>query len=194
MERNVILEGIVTTSDDKGQVNVAPMGPSIESSMDHFLLRPFQSSQSFQNLKLSHKGVLHVVDDVELLARAAIDQWEDRPATRELESGNGTILVDCCRWYAFVVRELDDSSERASLHCEVVEQGRVRDFWGFNRAMHAVLEAAILATRVGLLPADEIEQQMQQLASPVEKTAGDTERRAFALLQQYIEASLASAR
>ena len=135
-----------------------------------------------------------MVDDVELLARAAIDQWEDRPATRELESGNGTILVDCCRWYAFVVQELDDSSERARLHCEVVEQGRVRDFWGFNRARHAVLEAAILATRVGLIPADEIQQQMQQLASPVEKTAGDTERRAFALLQQYIETSLASSR
>ena len=70
----------------------------------------------------------------------------------------------------------------------------MRDFWGFNRARHAVLEAAILATRVGLIPAEEIQQQMQQLASPVEKTAGDTERRAFALLEQYIETSLASSR
>ena len=31
-----------------------------------------------------------------------------------------------------------------------------REFFGFNRAKHAVLEAAILATRVELLPADEI--------------------------------------
>ena len=77
----MILEGIVTTSDDKGQVNIAPMGPSIESSMDHFLLRPFQSSQSFQNLKLSHKGVLHVVDDVELLARLKPQKSLTRPCS-----------------------------------------------------------------------------------------------------------------
>lgn len=194
MESNVILEGIVTTSNERGELNIAPMGPSIESCMEEFLLRPFQSSQSFQNLARDGRGVLHVVDNAELLARAAIDQWDEPPALVELDSGNGTILADCCRWYAFVVDELDDSMERARLQCRVVEQGRVRDFWGFNRARHAVLEAAILATRVTLLPAGEIRQHMKHLASPVEKTAGEAERRAFAMLQQYIETALASCR
>ena len=62
MEKLVILEGIVTTTDSEGRVNIAPMGPSMESSMQAFQLRPFQTSQSFQNLKTAGKGVLHVVD------------------------------------------------------------------------------------------------------------------------------------
>ena len=56
MESTVILEGIVTTSNDRGELNIAPMGPSIESSMEKFLLRPFQSSQSFQNLARQTRG------------------------------------------------------------------------------------------------------------------------------------------
>jgi hypothetical protein len=187
----VILEGIVTTVNSEGQVNIAPMGPLVESSMEAFVLRPFQTSQSFRNLQISGHGVLHVVDNVELLARAAIDCWDEPPQLEQHPSVDGQILVDCCRWYAFTVRQLDDSSERATIHCEVIEQGRKKDFWGFNRARHAVLEAAILATRVQLLPAEDIRSQMQQLASPVEKTGGDAEHRAFAMLERYIDASLA---
>ena len=62
MEKDVILEGIVTTADSQGQVNIAPMGPLVEASMEAFVLRPFQTSQSFRNLKISGHGVLHVVD------------------------------------------------------------------------------------------------------------------------------------
>ena len=51
------------------------------------------------------------------------------------------------------VRSLDDRNEPAEIVCEVVDRGRLRDFFGFNRAKHAVLEAAILATRTEFLPA-----------------------------------------
>ena len=39
---------------------------------------------------------------------------------------------------------------------ETVAEGRRRDFFGLNRAKHAVVEAAILATRVPLLPLEAI--------------------------------------
>ncbi len=68
----------------------------------------------------------------------------------------------------------------------VVHTGRLRDFFGFNRAKHAVLEAAILATRVHLLPPEELIRQVEALAIPVEKTAGPQEQEAFDLLRSYI--------
>ena len=68
----------------------------------------------------------------------------------------------------------------------MVDRGTLRDFFGFNRAKHAVIEAAILATRIGILPAAEIRSELERLAAPVEKTAGEQERRAFAFLQDYI--------
>ena len=85
----------------------------------------------------------------------------------------------------FEVESLDDSS-RAD-HDRVPRRGPRRDprpFFGFNRAKHAVLEAAILATRIGILPDDEIRREMERLAIPVEKTAGQQERRAFEFLRQ----------
>jgi hypothetical protein len=65
--------------------------------------------------------------------------------------------------------------------------GRLRDFFGFNRAKHAVLEAAILATRTQFLPPDRVLAQLGELAPLVEKTGGAAEKRAFAFLRSYVE-------
>jgi hypothetical protein len=69
----------------------------------------------------------------------------------------------------------------------VVESGRIRDFFGFNRAKHAVVEAAILATRIGLIASDEITAEFNRLAPLIEKTGGEHERKAFQFLQDYLD-------
>ena len=75
------------------------------------------------------------------------------PATRPADVVAGRILLDACRYYEFRVAELDDREERTTIVAETAAQGRLRDFFGFNRARHAVLEAAILATRTEILTA-----------------------------------------
>ena len=77
-----------------------------------------------------------------------------------------------------------------TIECRIVDQGRIRDFFGFNRAKHAVVEAAILATRVQWLPPEQLLNQLHELASWVEKTGGDQERHAFAYLQDYVRQNL----
>lgn len=183
----MILEGIVTTKNADGTVNVAPMGPIVDEAMQTLVLRPFQSSTTYANLKRHGEGVLHVTDDVLLLARAAIGALDETPGTFPAEQVDGAVLHSACRWYEFRVFALDDSQDRTRIEAQVVHTGRLRDFFGFNRAKHAVLEAAILATRVHLLPADEILAEFARLAVPVEKTAGPAEREAFALLREYVE-------
>lgn len=189
----MILEGIVTSLDASGELNVAPMGPIVDESMSTLLLRPFQTSRTYRNLKEHPQGVLHVTDDVLLLAKAAIGQLDETPETIPAELVRGRILKSACRWYEFEVEELDDSEERTRIVCRVVHSGRIRDFFGFHRARHAVLEAAILATRVHLLAPEEIRRQFAALAGPVEKTAGPDERAAFGLLQEHIEKHFAPA-
>ena len=61
-----------------------------------------------------------------------------------------------------------------------------REFIGFNRARHAVLEAAILATRTHLIAADEIRREFARLQVIVDKTAGPRELEAMALLTEYV--------
>jgi hypothetical protein len=185
----MILEGIVTTVSPDGRVNIAPMGPGVEPAMDHFLLRPFQTAQTYRNLKTHGEGVFHVTDDVLLLARAALGPVDPLPAVQAAERVRGFVLADACRYYEFRVRDLDDREERVSIAVEVVHRGRLRDFFGFNRAKHAVVEAAILATRTAFLPLDEIEAEYRKLAVLVAKTGGEQEKEAFALLQSHVAAA-----
>jgi hypothetical protein len=183
----MILEGIVTTVGADGVVNIAPMGPHVDAEIRHLLLRPFPASQTFRNLKRQGEGVLHVTDDVLLLARAALGPVEPAPSLMPAAHVRGFVLCDACRHHEFRVKAIDDSQERVRIEAEVVHSGRLRDFFGFNRAKHAVVEAAILATRTNFLPLDEIEAEYRKLAVIVEKTGGEQERAAFALLRQHVQ-------
>jgi hypothetical protein len=183
----VILEGIVTTVSPEGALNIAPMGPQVDPPLRRFVLRPYRSSTTYRNLKARGEGVLHVTDDVLLLARTAIGvPVEAEAATRPAEVVAGRILVESCRYYEFRVIDFDDRSERTNLVAETLAEGRFRDFFGFNRAKHAVVEAAILATRVSFLPLEEVFADYQKLAPLVEKTGGPAEREAFSLLTRHL--------
>ncbi len=182
----MILEGIVTTVSPSGALNVAPMGPHVEPAMDRLVLRPFPSSQTYRNLRAHGEGVFHVTDDVLVLARAALGPVEPPPECFAAAHVQGQILCDACRYYEFRVTALDEREPRVRIDAEVVHAGRLRDFFGFNRAKHAVVEAAILATRTDFLPLDEIEAEYRRLAVLVDKTGGEQERQAFAFLQAHV--------
>lgn len=182
----MILECIVTTLNADGSANVSPMGPTVSNSIDTFELRPFNTSKTFANLKRTKTGVLHVTDDVELFARAAIGHLAPLPDLISAEKVKGYVIADSCRWYEFSVEFIDESGPRMCLNCRTVHAGRNRDFCGFNRAKHAVLEAAILATRLDFLPASEIRDEFIRLQTIVNKTGGQQEHDAFELLCDFV--------
>src|SRR4051794_808418 len=170
----MILEGIVTTLGPDGVLNVAPMGPRVEPDFRRFVLRPYRTSTTYRNLKARGEGVLHVTDDVLLLAQTAIGRPVE-PATRPADVVQGRVLLDACRFYEFRVTELDDREPRTTIVAETVHRGRIRHVFGFNRGKHAVVEAAILATRTEFLPLEEIRAEYRKLAVLVEKTGGPPE-------------------
>src|SRR5262245_41032133 len=186
----MILEGLVTTTNADGTMHLAPMGPRVAADWTTFLLRPFPSSQTYRNLKAHPQGVLHVTDDVLLLAKAAVGQaptQESVPATKV----SGFVLTGACRYYEFVIQAMDESKERVHIEAEVVHRGTLREFFGLNRAKHAVVEAAILATRLHLLPVAEVLADYRKLRVLVEKTGGPPEHEAFDFLHAHVEKALA---
>jgi hypothetical protein len=171
----VILEGIVTTLNAEGGLNVAPMGPRLFAPFvletgSAFELRPFRTSQTAANLK-----------------QAAIGSVQ--PSTRAAERIRGEILLDACRALEFRIDSGDFSSERLTLRASVIAVHHQRDFFGWNRAKHAVLEAAILATRTMLLPASEVLPEFDRFAVLVQKTGGEQEHQALALLLAHVQAA-----
>lgn len=183
----LIVEGLVITAGEDGQPHLAPMGPLVDRSLRSFTLRPFCSSTTFANLERTGVAVFHITDDVELLARAAVGRVEKPPEYAPIDVPPHFALADCCRWFALRVTESVIDPPRATFHCEVTQSASVHDWFGFNRAKHAIVEAAILATRIGILPDDEIRNEMQRLTVPVQKTAGEQEKRAWNLLREFLE-------
>jgi hypothetical protein len=179
----VIVESLVTTMDAAGRVNLAPMG--VEWG-ERIVLKPFVDTTTFRNLLATRAAVLHLTDDVLLFVQAALGEpaFEWHAATAVA----GAVLDDACSWRELEVTEIDDAPPRARIATRVAAAGRGREFLGFNRARHAVLEGTILATRLHLVAADEVAAEFARLAVPVRKTAGPREQAAWAWLVDYVQA------
>jgi hypothetical protein len=197
----LILESIVTTVNSTGQVNIAPLGPIVQPEVDEhglplFLLRPYEGSQTCRNLLANGKAVIHVTDDVLLLARTAIGSVDPSGLTCPVENASAEHirLLDCHRWFAVKISRYSGQSPRHEMLAHCISEGVVRPFFGFNRAKHAVIEAAIMATRIGMIEPSLIREDLQRLRTPLEKTAGPDEYAAFEMLENFINKRLMDSR
>jgi hypothetical protein len=181
----MIVETIVTTVDGQGRVNCAPMG--VEWGDDVIVLKPFLETATHRNVRATGVAVVNLVDDVRLFARAAVSN----PAypTTPASVVSGVRLDDCCSWRELRVRSLDGTPPRSRIETDVVHRGVRREFIGFNRAAHAVLEATIYATRLHLLEREFIERELARLQVIVDKTAGPAEHEAMALVADFVRTS-----
>jgi hypothetical protein len=98
-------------------------------------------------------------------------------------------LSDACSWRELQVTAIDATPPRSRVETAVVHRGVSREFIGFNRAAHAVLEATIYATRLHLLDRAFIEQELARLQVIVDKTAGPAEHEAMTVISDYVRAA-----
>ncbi|GIX03760.1 MAG: hypothetical protein KatS3mg113_0766 [Planctomycetaceae bacterium] len=182
----MILEGLVTTVDSQGALNLAPMGAILVPTGDTFCLRPYHESQTYQNLCACPWGVFHVTDDACLMARAALNTLVALPPMIPARKIHGWVLADCCRWYEFEVVSRQEERQRCLMQIRVIHQETLRNFLGFNRARHALIEGTILATRLPWLSAEEVQVAWKYLAPLVSKTGDIHEQNTWAWLTQYV--------
>jgi hypothetical protein len=86
------------------------------------------------------------------------------------------------------IERVEEDETRPRFFCRVRHTESHRPFLGMNRARAAVLEAAILATRLGRLSRDKIESEIAYLTIAIEKTAGEAEREAWEMVMEKIRA------
>jgi hypothetical protein len=190
--RDVIIETIVTTMTADGEVNCAPMGVEWDphAQPDSIVLKPFLETATYRNVLATRAAVVNLIDDVRVFARAAISNptYDTVPA----QAVAGVVLGDACSWRELEVTSIDSTPPRSRIDGRVVHRGSRREFIGFNRARHAVLEAAIYATRVQLLAREFLTSEVERLQVIVDKTAGPREFEAMALLTEYIRSAVAN--
>ena len=84
------------------------------------------------------------------------------------------------------VLEQGGSEDRAEFKCHIEYSGRQRDFIGFCRAGGAVLEAAILATRLAFYERAKAVEDLKHYMKIVDKTGNQREKEAMLLVQDFI--------
>ena len=182
----MIVETIVTTVAANGEVNCAPMGVewNPDAASESIVLKPFLETATYRNVRATQTAVVNLIDDVRVFAKAAISNpsYQTVPA----QVVHGVVLADACSWRELEVVAIDSTPPRSRIETQTVHRGVRREFIGFNRARHAVLEAAIYATRVHLLAREFILSEIERLQVIVDKTAGPREFEAMSLLVEYI--------
>ena len=182
----MIVETVTTTINPDGTVNCAAMG--VEWGDDAIAILPYRSTRTLRNLQDRGAAVVNLTDDILLFTRAALE--DPHPPTRPAAVVEGAVLADASSWREVTVDSIDVAGPRARVATRVVGRGTGREFVGFSRASHAVLEASILASRARMLPAEDIRAELRRLQVLVDKTAGPREREAMAYVTRHVRTVL----
>lgn len=178
----MIIESIITTLEADGTPHIAPMGVIIEDGRP--VLAPFRPSRTLDNLSRSGCAVINHTDDVRIFAGCLTGRtdWPLRPAARIA----GVVLEAAISHQELTVDTVKEDPVRPRFTGRIVHTATHRPFAGFNRAQAAVVEAAILVSRLHMLPRDKIDREMAYLEIAVGKTAGPREQEAWAWLTAHI--------
>ncbi len=179
-----IVEAIVTTANESGQVHIAPLG-LIEDG-DGWVIAPFRPSRTLDNLRAAPFAVASHTDDVRVFAGAVTGRkdWPLAPVAPE----RGFRLANAVSHWELEVASVTEDDLRPRFHCRLVRAESHAPWEGFTRAKAAVLEGAVLVTRLHMLPSEKIEAELKYLEIAISKTAGARELEAWGWLMEKIEA------
>lgn len=179
-----IAETIVTTRHPDGEVHIAPLG--LIADGEAWIIAPFKPSRTLDNLKANGFAVASHTDDVRVFA-GCVTGRRNWPIKRA-EKGDGAVLADAVAHWELAVDRFEDDAQRPRFHCRVVHRVSHRPWSGFNRAQAAVIEAAVLTTRLAMLAPEKIQSEIAYLSIAIEKTAGPREREAWGWLMEKVDA------
>ena len=178
----MIQEIIVTTINEDGSCHIAPMG--IWEEQKKIVIAPFRPSGTLDNIKRNKTATINRVDDVRIFAGCLTGHkdWKTLPTNKI----NGYRLEAALSHIELELLTTEDDELRPRFYFSVVHESMHYPFKGFNRAQSAVLELAILVSRLEMLPREKIEQEIEYLSIAIKKTAGENERIAWEWLIEKV--------
>jgi len=179
----LIQETIITTQNKDGSTQIAPMGTHIVNK--HYLIKPFKPSKTYENLLSEGCAVINYTDDVRVYAGCLTEHYDWALCSAEIVECQR--LEECLAHTELQVVGCDDNDVRPTFECKILHEQTHKPFKGFNRAQAAVIELAILVSRLGMIPDDKIKTEINYLKIAIDKTAGEREKEAWGWLSDKIE-------
>jgi len=181
----MIRETIVTTLSADGVPYIAPFG--LIAAAGGWLIAPFYPSATLENLRAVPFAVANHTDDVRVFA-GCLTGRRDWPLVASDRVPVPRLAASLAHAEMEVVSVTEDA-QRPRFLCRVVHEATHAPFRGHNRAQAAVIEAAILVSRLGMLPREKIERELAYLEIAIGKTAGEAEREAWGWLMEAVAAT-----
>ena len=178
-----IYEMVVVTRNEDGSPHVAPMGARYQG--EEVLLAPFHPSRTLKNMRRERTATLNATVDVRVIAGALTGRREWPVVAAE--KIDGYRLQSALTHTELDLHRMEDDELRPRFYGRPLLTRAHAPFPGFNRAQAAVLEAAILVSRLGMLERDKVEREIEYLTIAIEKTAGPEEREAWGWLMQAVD-------
>lgn len=180
-----IFETVITTCSPAGAVHVAPMG--VRYVDGEVVLKPFRPSQTLDNILATGRAVLNVLTDVRVFAGCVTGRRDWPTVPVNAPDGSVAARLACAHSHALLrLAEVRDDAQRPTLRLARMHEAQHSAFSGFNRAQAAVIEGAVLASRLHLLPRDKIDSELAYLQIAIDKTAGPQELEAWGWLQEAV--------
>lgn len=179
----MIYETIITSLDAENQPHIAPFGVREENGL--VLIAPFRPSGSLDNVLYHRSAVMNLTDDVRIFA-GVLTGRRDWPL-QAAEKIKGVVLASALSHRELELVEIRENETRPELLFKVVHEVHHLPFRGFNRAQAAVIELAVLVSRLHMLPIEKIDAEIAYLTIAIEKTAGERELQAWQWLIERIE-------
>jgi len=182
----MIYETVITTVNKADEVHIAPMGITRENGL--IVITPFKPSTTLDNLQETKRAVINMIDDVSIIAGCLTGRrsWPLQQAKKV----KGKVLQACLSHIEVEVDSVKDDELRPHFYCNEIYSATHAPFKGFNRAQAAVLEAAILVSRLHMLPREKINSELAYLQIAIDKTAGEKEHIAWQWLMESVEAHM----
>lgn len=179
----MIFETIITSMDAAGDVHITPFG--VREQDGFVIISPFKPSTTLNNILATKSAVMNLTDDVRVFAGALTKQW--RAEVVAASKIHGFRLVETLAHKELLLEKMVEDEMRPQLWMRVVHEENHLPFKGFNRAQAAVVELAVLASRLTMLPKEKIMQEKQYLQIAMDKTAGEREWQAWGWLVEKID-------
>lgn len=179
-----IVETIVTTVNPAGEAHIAPLGLIEDGAF--WVIAPFRPSRTLDNLMANPFAVASHTDDVRVFAGCVTGRrdWALAPA----DTIKGMRLSDCVSHWELAVESMEDDAQRPRFRCRIGHELTHKVWHGFNRAQAAVIELAVLSTRLHMLAAEKVEAEIKYLEIAISKTAGPQEIEAWTWLMARVDA------
>ena len=179
----MIIETVVSTVNKDNEPHFAAVG--VEFIQQKAVFNLYKKSHTFSNLKNKDSGIINVVDKAEYLLKAALGSAKIEFS--KIEKRNLYYLTDCCSYYQFKLINIEEQAEKYLVKVEITKAEENRKYIGFNRANNLLVEAAVIASRIGITKTkNDLVQFINQNLRVINKTGDKNTQELLKFLERNI--------